>query len=402
MTAYAPHDSGVWVPEELITTEENTDMDQSTNAMLPDNWRVATLPVSPIGEIPTENAVLDDTDAAADVWPTVGKGKKDVVHHRPDPNGTRAAAMEAVETVRWQDHPALVQAKSAADLHKDMDLARHERDAERELRRREVDAVIAEKDADREHAEELRRLGRDAERNAEKASATRDRILDPTSALVKLDKAMRFIPGAALVPALLAILVGAVNVCLELNRVNPETWLVNWSVELLFTWPLLVILAAQALGAIPKGSTNRYVGIEVLLTVIAIVLNVGLHWVPANHWAGDLVWLFVPAGLGFSAYLVPALTRDIRQGIAEWSADTAGEGVTPPSYRENTATDTAPRKPSQEELVTAELARLVARGEWTKNLSAPAIRDHFRCGMDIARAARDHVKARFETTAIEN
>lgn len=77
--------------------------------------------------------------------------------------------------------------------------------------------------------------------------------------------------------------------------------------------------------------------------------------------------------------------------------EAANGGVTPPAYSEN-ATDEIQAGnpvdgPSREDQITAEVMALIASGEWTRPVSAKAIREHFRCGTEIASNVRNRVNA---------
>lgn len=359
-----------------------------------------TLETDPHGIPPVPAAEADD----AELWPAVADRKgKNVRSQRPDPAAVDTAIRRAQQ---MQGFDLSVLAKTPG--HDEIATmtaqgARHRADW-RELADREHQHALAQADAQIQHEAQVAERTRRYDNEVADAAERQRTATDPTRALVRLAWAEKWLPLAGLVPAVFAVCAGAVNVFSELGRINPETQWVNWAVEPLFTLPLLVILAAQMLGALPKPDlsaglkaafrTNRYVGMELGLTGMAIVLNVVLHWLPANHWSGDLVWMVVPAGLGFSAYLVPRLVTDIRQALTEWSASAqsrAAEGVTPLSYSDNTVLDQAGGNPSREDEVTAEVALMLRSGEWAVPVSAKTIRDRFECGTDIARTVRDRV-----------
>ena len=79
---------------------------------------------------------------------------------------------------------------------------------------------------------------------------------------------------------------------------------------------------------------------------------------------------------------------------AKRAARTAG--VTPPACSENAAaaapSSKAAEGPSRADQIRSELAALIAAGQWTDNVSVPAIRRHFGCGVDIARDVRDQIQ----------
>ncbi|GAA0509640.1 hypothetical protein [Saccharopolyspora thermophila] len=328
MTARLP---GGDVVDAYLATDDSPEPE-----MQPYRWTSQdTLETDPHGIPPVGPAEVDD----AALWPVVRDRKGKAVRScRPDPAAVQTAVRRAREMRRYDinelaeapspDEVAEVIAQGARHRAERRALAdaRHRHELEQERAQIQHEAQVA--NAEREHDNHVR-----------EAQRRRERAKDPTTSLVRLAWAEKWLPGLGLVPAVFALVAGAVNVFNELDRINPETWLINWAVEPLFTWPLVVILLAQMLGALPKPDfshgvrsafrANRYVGMEVGLTGMAIVLNVGLHWLPQDHWSGDLVWLVVPAGLAFSAYLVPRLVTDIRQALREWSAEDTREAENP-------------------------------------------------------------------------
>ncbi|NIJ11600.1 hypothetical protein FHU38_001944 [Saccharomonospora amisosensis] len=241
----------------------------------------------------------------------------------PDPAGLAAAVGRAHRTVELQTDPALRQAKSPGDLAADLAQER----THRELQRGYEDAVfrveLEEQRRGLEHHKRLSQRAREAREAAADAAQRRDHLLDPTTALVRLDRARRWAPIVALLPAVFAMIAGAVNVGVELTRLNPHTVVINWVIEPLLTVPIVAILIAQIAGAVPAVAeaktalTNPYVRLEVALFTAAAGLNVGLHYIPTRDGntsgggVGSVVWLIVPVGLAVSMHLVPALLNDL-------------------------------------------------------------------------------------------
>jgi len=262
-------------------------------------------------------------------------GQSQAGDRAPNPGALDAAVRRARQAVALQDDPALLEAKSPEDLQADLSQQRAHRDAERSYQDRVYRDRLAELDAARAHERSLSSQRRKRDERVATAEFRREKVLDPTNTLVLLNWALRLVPWLALVPAVFAVVVGAVNVWSELDRINPATSWVNWAVEPLFTWPLAVILIAQILGAVPKPdlsagarglAANPYVRLELALVAAGVALNVGLHFVSAGSPLGGAVWLFVPAGFAFSGYLIPRLITDIRAAIAEWSENADDTG----------------------------------------------------------------------------
>lgn len=304
-----------------------------------------TLETDPHG-IPPVRTEVDD----GELWPTVRDRKGNPVRSsRPDPDAV-AAAVARSRAMQCHDVDELAQAPSHDEIAEVIAQGARHRAGRRGLADERHHQEIAQERAQITHEAQVADDARKHDNHVRAAQQRRERATDPTSVLVRLAWAAKWLPGLSLVPAVFALIAGAFNVAGELNRINPQTAGINWAVELLFTWPVVVILLAQMLGALPKPDfshgiaglrSNRYVGMEIGLTGMAILLNVGLHWLPENHPAGSAVWLVVPAGLGFSAYLVPRLVTDIRQALREWSAQdetpSANEGfsVAADLHREN-------------------------------------------------------------------
>lgn len=291
----------------------------------------------PGGDVVDSYLTIEVDDAA--LWPTVRDRKGNAVRsYRPDPAAVQTAVRRAREMRRYDigelaeapSHDEIAEVIAQGARHRaelrDLEDLRHQHGLDQQRKQIVHDAQVA--DDQREHDNHVRA-----------AQRRRDRATDPTTTLVRLSWAEKHLPGLGLVPAVFALVAGAFNVFDQLTRIDPGTAAINWAVEPLYTFPLVVILLAQMLGALPKPDfsrgpkaafrTNRYLGMEVGLTLVAVVLNVVPHWLPAGHWSGDLVWLVVPSGLAFSAYLVPRLVTDIRQALREWSTEASDTAENP-------------------------------------------------------------------------
>jgi hypothetical protein len=271
-----------------------------------------------------------DQNADEWLWPTVldDKGKPTAETARPNPDAMRAALHRAAKTSA-ADVDVLADAISEPEAREIIHTAADQRAFEREL-----DALLAKRRAElasegaRRQAEHNARLAESRRRRENRAVAAlerRDRALDPTSKIVRLAAAERWVPWIAVAPAILAAVLGAVNVGVNLDILSPHTQLINWMVEPLVTIPLIAILVAQILGAIGEGKDNPYRRLEHGLVFVAVLLNVGLHvyidgWTPSA-----LVWAIVPAGLAISANLVPRLIRSLRESLAAASVESNHE-----------------------------------------------------------------------------
>lgn len=376
-----------------------------------------TRPLQPVPQTVVAPAdVALAADAAGDEVLLWGAG------NMPAPMALQAAVSRARQAVALQESDELRLAKSPEDVREDLSQARRHRDAYRAYEDRVYRDRLAELDAGRAHARVLAKHERKRNEDAAEAGQRLAQLLDPTAALIRLQRARRWAPRVALLPAVFAVAAGAVNVGTQLSRINPATAWVNWAIEPLFTLPILAILIAQIAGAIPSVAEaltgvdtptkafhavlgNQYARVEAGLFLVAVALNVGLHFAGpgADGSSGSWVWMVVPAGLVVSMYLVPKLLSDLTaKFVAAKSTlpQPVTPGVTPVTYSDNPAAPPRLGNPSRVEEITAELRELIASGQWEGNLSAKPIRERFRCGMDEARAVRDLLTAQSNTVPL--
>lgn len=178
-------------------------------------------------------------------------------------------------------------------------------------------------------------------------------------------------------------------------------------VEPLISLGLLATIGVQAYAAMrghvvdkstePGATLHRT---QIWLLVLTITLNTWPYiepiWGPGEfdpiqvvvHLVGPIVAVRL-------IHSLPAMWA-VLEGLELPTQPAASEGVTPPEYRENAA-PTAPSSkanpdPSRVAQIRDELAHLIATGQWTKNVSAGSIREHFGCGTPIAQQVRDQLK----------
>ncbi|WP_335989292.1 hypothetical protein [Glycomyces sp. MUSA5-2] len=287
-------------------------------------------PAAPaVPEVPAaaeETAADVDSDADSFLWPSVvdAKGRNTGELARPNPEAARVAIRRAA-AVTPADIEALAEAISEPEARDIIAQAAGQRATVRELNAgvAKLRATLA-AEGERRQAEHEARMAEARRRRENRAAAAlerRDRALDPTSRIVRLAAAERFVPWVAVLPAFLAAALGAVNVGVSLDVLSPGTQLINWMVEPLLTVPLIAILIAQILGAVDQGKANPYRGLEHALVTVALVLNVGLHIVVDGVGPAAFVWAIVPAGLAISAHLVPRLIGNTRQALADASTE---------------------------------------------------------------------------------
>lgn len=175
-------------------------------------------------------------------------------------------------------------------------------------------------------------------------------------------------------------------------------------VEPLISLGLLAVIGVQAYAAMRGGtvdpdsehgrvlkSTQRW------LLTLTVTLNtwpyVSPLWGPGEF---DLIQVVVhlvgPIVAVRMIHSLPAMWA-VLEDLALPTPRATGEGVTAPACSENaTAEEPSSKGPPRVVQVRDELAALIAAGRWNRNVSVPAIREHFECGVDIARQVRDQIK----------
>ena len=179
--------------------------------------------------------------------------------------------------------------------------------------------------------------------------------------------------------------------------------LLAYLVEPLISVGLLAVIAVQAYAAMrgatvdpgtEHGRTLR--STQRWLLTLTVTLNVWPYIAPL--WSGggfDLIQVVIhlvgPIVAVRMIHSLPAMWA-----VIEGLQLPTTRGVTPPACSKNAVTDEAASKgsdgPSRATQIRSELAELIAAGRWTKNISVPAIREHFECGTDLARDLRDEFK----------
>lgn len=389
-------------------------------------------PVAPVESDEAEDDVLDeaardaqdlleglDSDADAHLWPIMldERGNPTTETAMPNPAAMRLARRRT-EATSEADVDVLAEAVSEPEAREIIHRASEQRAFEREL-----DAKVARRRAElasegaRHQAEHDARMADSRRRRENRRVAAlerQDRALDPTSKIVRLAAAERWVPWIAVTPAIMAAVLGAVNVGVSLDHLSPGTQLINWMVEPLVTIPLIAILVAQILGAIGEGKNNPYRNLEHGLVLMAVLLNVGLHvYIDGALTPAALVWLIVPAGLAISANLVPRLIGSLREALAgavveprpALSKAVRTAPVTVATGAESTWTEPGPSQVSGEstpvesrsgaELLT-ELAEAVRDGRTDPQTgrainpaSTESIRRTLKVGKERARALRE-------------
>lgn len=270
-----------------------------------------------------------DTAADSDIWAT-GTGRRATRAAIPDPDRLAAIRRVADRVVSMQDDDVLIEAMTEDELAEARALGRQRREARRGHEHDMLTADLAEEQAAAEHERAMRTRHRQAQQRIAEARERQQQATDPSYRLVLLNRLRTWLPLAALLPGLASVVLGTLNAGSRLNVISPDTRLVNWLIEPMFSVGVLVILVAQWLGAVPSAlhslkqagqaqgigaklraaASNGFFLMELLLFVATVVLQIGIHYIgpdPASD-IGPLVWLFVPLGLLISMALVPAVS----------------------------------------------------------------------------------------------
>ncbi|MBQ0924607.1 hypothetical protein [Saccharopolyspora endophytica] len=297
------------------------------------------LETDPAGIDPVAEVSPGDYDTAADsdIWAT-GTGRRGTRSAIPDPDRLAAIRRVADRVVSMQDDDVLIEAMTEDELAEARALGRRRREARRGHEHDMLTADLAEEQEAAKHEQAMRQRHRQAQERIAEARERQHRATDPSYRLVLLNRLRTWLPLAALLPGLASVVLGTVNAGSRLNVISPDTRLVNWLIEPMFSVGVLVILMAQWFGAVPSAlhslkqagqvhglgaklraaAGNGFFLMELLLFVATLVLQIGIHYIgpdPAGD-IGPLVWLFVPLGLLISMALVPAVSTRLTAAFA--------------------------------------------------------------------------------------
>lgn len=278
---------------------------------LPDHLSGAVIPTPPTEEVDETPIWGDDT-------------------RMPDPDALAAAVDRAKRTVALQGVDELMQAKSPADLAKDLEAEREVRDLERKRKLNRRRAEIEEAEAEDQHQARLARLARAAKEQAAEARQEAEKIANPWHEVVRTWRARKWWPLAGTIPALFSLIAGAVNVGSQLDRIFPGVPFISWMVDPIISILIVVVGATHLYGSASEGRGREWVAIEAFLFTLTGAAAVGLHYVdgPGEDAAGaqwgdvaPLIWLFVPIGLGASMWIVPKVRAKLSNDLVQASAE---------------------------------------------------------------------------------
>lgn len=250
----------------------------------------------------------------------------------PDPDALAAAVDRAKRTVALQGVDELMQAKSPADIAKDLEAEREVRDLERERMLNRRRAEVEEAEAEDQHQARLARLARAAKEEAAEAQQEAEKIANPWHEVVRTWRARRWWPLAGTIPALFSLIAGAVNVGSQLDRIFPGVPFISWMVDPIISILIVVVGATHLYGSASAGRGREWVAIEVFLFALTGAAAVGLHYVDGPtpesagaQWGdvGPWIWLFVPIGLGASMWIVPRVRAKLSDDLVQASAEAA-------------------------------------------------------------------------------
>ncbi|MBQ0928830.1 hypothetical protein [Saccharopolyspora endophytica] len=321
------------------------------------------LETDPAGITPLADVSPGDYDEAAksDIW-TTGTGRHVTRAAIPNPDRLAAIRRVADRVVSMQDDDVLIEAMTEDELAEARALGRQRREARRGHEHDMLTADLAEEQEAAKHEQAMRTRHRQAQERIAEAKERQQRATDPSYRLVLLNRLRTWLPLAALLPGLASVVLGTLNAGSRLNVISPDTRLVNWLIEPMFSVGVLVILVAQWLGAVPSAlhslkqagqahgigaklkaaAANGFFLMELLLFFATVVLQIGIHYIgpdPASD-IGPLVWLFVPLGLLISMALVPAVSTRLTAAFVGEVAAAENRLTTPTETRDETGFST--------------------------------------------------------------
>lgn len=274
-------------------------------ADLPDHLSGAVIPTPPTEDVDETPIWGDDT-------------------RMPDPDALERAVERARRTVDLQAAPELAEAKSPADLAADLDSRRRVRDDERVVGEEEARARVAERRAEIAHRAGMAKLEREHAAAITRARFQAEKVANPWHEVVRVARGSWWVPLAGFIPAVFALILGAVNIGIQLRRIFPDIPpAVVWLVDPMVTLLIIAISGAHYYGASRNNANkNVFAWIEGAAFLLTSVAAVGLHYVPTPaststdsatpapvHDPGvePLFWLCVPVMLGLSMAAAPLL-----------------------------------------------------------------------------------------------
>lgn len=242
----------------------------------------------------------------------------------PDPDALAAAVDRARRTVALQSTPELTEAMSPADIAEDIASRRRIRSAERVAEEEDAAAKVAERRAEIAHRHAMAEIERQHAAEIAKARAKAEQLANPWHQVVRIHRGLRWVPLLGVVPALFALVVGAVNVGAQLHRVFPDTPFISWVVDPMITLLLIAVGGAHLYGAARVDGKNVFRWVEFVGFTLTSAAAVGLHYVPgptpgaaASSGTGPLIWLAVPVCLGMSMWAAPVLRERMERRLEE-------------------------------------------------------------------------------------
>lgn len=259
--------------------------------------------------------------------PTPDRAPAPMLSGVPSLEHLAALRSHAAEVIAVQDAPELREAKKLDEITAEIDLAAEHRGDLLALQRKRNRALIAQGERELATEVEISRAAHRDKLEAAKANALLNRLTSPVGYLAAQMRARRLSLILTALPAVVAVLLGSVQVqsavteLLKLKAGDPIS-LALFGLEPLFTLPLVAILIYQA--AAPGGSPTNWREVrsakfflaEVGLLGASITINVGPHVL--LHQAGTAaVWLAVPATILLTLNLLPRLAQAYAERIMD-------------------------------------------------------------------------------------
>lgn len=299
-----------------MSTEQNINTATNGHDHGGSNGTVRWLAAHELSDLPTHLAGGLVASQEPDETPIWGDDTR-----MPDPDALERAVERARRTVALQTTPELAEAKSPADLAADLDSRRRVRDDERVVAEEAARARVAERRAEIAHRAGMAKLEREHAAAIARARFQAEKVASPWNEVVRVARGSWWVPLAGFVPAVFALVLGAVNIGTQLRRIFPEIPpAVVWLVDPMVTLLIIAISGAHYYGASRNNANkNVFLWIEGAAFLLTSAAAVGLHYVPTPadgsaasapvHDLGvePLFWLCVPVMLGLSMAAAPLL-----------------------------------------------------------------------------------------------
>jgi len=186
-----------------------------------------------------------------------------------------------------QTDPALFEAWSEDEIRAERDLVEWERATDREIRRSQKAAQLANSQREQATAEAIAKSESNDARWLERAVSARRRLTSPDAKLAQLHRRSEWSSRALVGVVILGMIWSGINVQHNLvpngDMANPLYW-ISYGIEAMISVPLIVIMVAATTAARWGRELSRraVVPVELALLSITVGLNAGPHFASGN------------------------------------------------------------------------------------------------------------------------